>query len=69
LELPKTSLPLGKLSGSHAVMYKLQNMGYAVDRDDMEDIFPIFKSVADHTTIVSETDLKEIMRKVNKVSA
>ena len=65
----KTSLPLGKLSGSHAVMMKLQNMGYQVDRNDMKQIFPRFKNVADNTSIVSEEQLKNIMREVNKVRA
>ncbi len=41
------SLPLGKLSGSHAVMSKLNSLGYEVTRDDMKSIFPIFKSVAE----------------------
>ncbi|WP_053084450.1 2-isopropylmalate synthase [Companilactobacillus ginsenosidimutans] len=65
----KTSLPLGKLSGSHAVMQKLQTMGYQVTRDDMKVIFPRFKNIADNTSIVSESELKNIMREVNKVTA
>ncbi len=65
----KTTLPLGKLSGSHAVMAKLNRMGYKVDRDDMKVIFPVFKDWADHTDIVSESDLKEIMKRSKKVSA
>lgn len=65
----KTTLPLGKLSGSHAVMMKLQEMGYDVDRAAMKIIFPNFKNIADHTTIVSENDLKNIMTEYEKVSA
>lgn len=64
-----TTLPLGKLSGSHAVMKKLNQMGYSVDRNEMKQIFPKFKDVADHTDIVSEAQLREIMRKVIEVSA
>lgn len=65
----KTTLPLGKLSGSHAVMQKLNQMGYSVDRDEMKQIFPKFKDVADHTDIVSEAQLRDIMKKVSEVSA
>ncbi|MCI1987325.1 MAG: 2-isopropylmalate synthase [Lactobacillus sp.] len=54
-------LPLGKLSGSHAVMNKFNEMGYQVDRDMMKVIFPIFKDVADQTDLVSDTDMVEIM--------
>ncbi|WP_125588052.1 2-isopropylmalate synthase [Companilactobacillus jidongensis] len=60
----KTTLPLGKLSGSHAVMVKLQKMGFQVDRDAMKFIFPKFKSIADRTDIVSENDLQQIMKEV-----
>ncbi|GAX00809.1 2-isopropylmalate synthase [Secundilactobacillus silagei] len=65
----KTTLPLGKLSGSHAVMSKLHKMGYDVDRDDMKIIFPHFKNKADHTDIVSEDDLRVIMNKFSEVKA
>ncbi|WP_063285785.1 2-isopropylmalate synthase [Secundilactobacillus collinoides] len=64
----KTTLPLGKLSGSHAVMDKLNEMGFSVDRDAMKTIFPIFKDCADHTDIVSEDDLTRIMSQVNSTS-
>lgn len=62
----KTSLPLGKLSGSHAVMQKLQQMGYQVDRNDMTEIFPRFKDVAGHTDIVSEEQLSSIMEQMKE---
>ncbi|KRM61595.1 2-isopropylmalate synthase [Paucilactobacillus vaccinostercus DSM 20634] len=65
----KTTLPLGKLSGSHAVMAKLHAMGFKVDREEMKEIFPIFKDKADHTSIVSEDDLREIMKQIKKVVA
>lgn len=68
----KTSLPLGKLSGSHAVMDKLNEMGFRVDREAMKAIFPVFKDCADHTDIVSEEDLTQIMSQIhatNEVSA
>lgn len=57
----RSALPLGKLSGSHAIMDKLNKMGYSVSRDDMKIIFPIFKNVADNEKLVSEEDLKDIM--------
>lgn len=65
----KTTLPLGKLSGSHAVMAKLNQMGFDVNRESMKQIFPIFKDKADHTAIVSEDDLREIMKQIKRVVA
>jgi len=60
------SLPLGKLSGSHAVMSKLNNLGYDVTRDDMTVIFPIFKSVAEESNLVTNEQLKIIMQVVEE---
>lgn len=63
-----TSLPLGKLSGSHAVMVKLNEMGYHVDKAQMKHIFPAFKAIADEQPIVHEADLHKIMKNVSKVA-
>ncbi|CUW17374.1 2-isopropylmalate synthase [Leuconostoc gelidum subsp. gasicomitatum] len=60
------SLPLGKLSGSHAVMSKLNSLGYDVTRDDMKNIFPIFKSVAEGSNLVTNEQLKIIMQVVEE---
>ncbi|MBZ6008791.1 2-isopropylmalate synthase [Leuconostoc gelidum subsp. aenigmaticum] len=60
------SLPLGKLSGSHAVMSKLNNLGYDVTRDDMKVIFPIFKSVAEESNLITNEQLKVIMQVVEE---
>lgn len=57
-----SSIPLGKLSGSHAVAVKLAEIGYQVTKADMKKIFPIFKHVADNQSIVREDDLREIMQ-------
>ena len=56
-----SQMPLGKLSGSHAVMARLNQMGYKVTREDMRTIFPAFKAIADTVDLVSEKDLKNIM--------
>lgn len=63
-----TSLPLGKLSGSHAVMVKLNEMGYHVDKAQIKHIFPAFKAIADEQPIVHEADLHKIMKNVSEVA-
>ncbi|GMA69853.1 hypothetical protein GCM10025879_10990 [Leuconostoc litchii] len=60
------SLPLGKLSGSHAVMSKLNSLGYEVMREDMKAIFPIFKSVAEESDLITDDQLKVIMQVVEE---
>ncbi|ANK62015.1 2-isopropylmalate synthase [Loigolactobacillus backii] len=64
-----TALPLGKLSGSHAIMVKLNEMGYDVNREEMRTIFPIFKRIADQTKLVSEDDLHRMMTAIAKDGA
>lgn len=61
-----TSLPLGKLSGSHAVMNRLNEMGYHVNREMMVDIFPMFKAVADETDLVTPAEMIVMMQDYKK---
>lgn len=58
---PKTTLPLGKLSGSHAVMHKLQQLGYRIDPQQMAAVFAQFKRIAEQVDIVCDADLKAMM--------
>ncbi|CAH1850271.1 2-isopropylmalate synthase [Convivina praedatoris] len=60
----KASLPLGKLSGSHAVMSKLNEMGYEIGKEDMQIIFPHFKAVAEEVDIVDEGQLESMMASI-----
>lgn len=62
---PAMSLPLGKLSGSHAVMHQLQQLGYQVDSDKMRLIFPHFKTLAAKTDMVRDSDLMTMMTELN----
>ncbi|USS88520.1 2-isopropylmalate synthase [Fructilactobacillus hinvesii] len=59
-----SNLPLGKLSGSHAVMSKLNGMGYQVTKAEMADIFPVFKQIAERTDVVSDRELRDMMKVV-----
>ncbi|CAH1853126.1 2-isopropylmalate synthase [Convivina intestini] len=60
----KASLPLGKLSGSHAVMSKLNEMGYEIGKEDMHNIFPRFKAMAEEVDIVDEDQLESMMASI-----
>ncbi|WP_395319542.1 2-isopropylmalate synthase [Fructilactobacillus frigidiflavus] len=62
-----TVLPLGKLSGSHAVMNRIQSLGYQVSKEDMKVIFPLFKNKADQKAIIDNEDLKQIMKTYQEV--
>lgn len=63
-----SSIPLGKLSGSHAVTVKLEEMGYEIDKNTTKDIFIKFKSIADNQSIVSNDDLVQMMNEMQSVT-
>ena len=57
----QSTLVLGKHSGRHAFADKLQQMGYHLDRDQLNRSFERFKILADKKKIVSERDLEAIV--------
>lgn len=57
----QASLPLGKLSGSHAVMNQLLSLGYHISRQDMVTILLIFKRIAEKTSTVSDQQMQDMM--------
>jgi len=51
------SLPLGKLSGRHAFVDKMQQLGYQFDQEETNELFKRFKELADKKKQVTEQDL------------
>ncbi len=47
-------------------MSKLNSLGYEVTRGDMKSIFPIFKSVAEESDLITDDQLKVIMQVVEE---
>jgi len=58
-----TKLVLGKHSGRHAVQNRLQELGYAIDGDALDDFFVRFKNLADKKKEVFDEDLYLLMNK------
>ncbi len=52
-----TSLVLGKLSGRNAFRDKLENLGYELDQDALNDAFKRFKDLADKKKDVFDEDI------------
>jgi 2-isopropylmalate synthase len=59
--LTESKIVLGKHSGRHALQKKLQDMGYALDKDSLEKAYQRFLQVADKKKDVSERDLEIIV--------
>lgn len=51
------SLPLGKLSGRHAFVTKMQELGYTLADEEIKPLFKQFKNLADKKKQVTDDDL------------
>ena len=56
----QTSLVMGKHSGRHAFVHKLEEMGYRLSGNQLEDAFVRFKALADKKSIYDE-DLEALV--------
>ncbi|MCB0062658.1 MAG: 2-isopropylmalate synthase [Caldilineaceae bacterium] len=59
--LNQSKLVLGKHSGRHALQRKLEEMGYHLDREELQEIFNRFKDLADKKKTVSDADLEALV--------
>ena len=59
--VPGNSLVLGKLSGRAGLQARLESLGYALERDDLNKVFESFKDLADKKREVSDRDLEILM--------
>lgn len=57
-----TVLTLGPRSGKHGVRHRLEDLGYTITEEQMEDIYKRFIEVADRKKQVYDEDLEIIMR-------
>ncbi len=70
--LKKSSLVLGKHSGSHAFKSKLEEMGYNLEEKELADVFKRFKDLADKKKEIFDEDIialvdDEILRENDKI--
>ncbi|MEI6603612.1 MAG: 2-isopropylmalate synthase [Clostridia bacterium] len=59
--IPKNSMVLGKHSGRHAFDDRLSELGYNLDKAEIEAAFARFKTLADKKKIISDFDLEAIV--------
>jgi len=57
----QTSLVMGKHSGRHAFVHKLEEMGYHLQSNQLEDAFVRFKSLADRKKHVYDEDIEALV--------
>jgi len=59
--LNENKISLGKLSGRSAVRARLEEMGYDLSREDLNDAFARFKDLADRKREITDRDLEAIV--------
>ena len=59
--LSDNKISLGKLSGRSAVRARLEEMGYDLSREDLNDAFARFKELADRKREITDRDLEAIV--------
>src|SRR6187549_2888999 len=57
----QTSLVMGKHSGRHAFVHKLEEMGYRLSGNQLEDAFVRFKALADKKKHIYDEDLEALV--------
>ena len=62
LGIPQQTLTLGKLSGSHALADRAQQLGYKLEGSALQAAFARFKELADRKKDISDRDVLAILR-------
>src|SRR5260370_36915346 len=57
----QTSLVMGKHSGRHAFVHKLEDLGYQLAGNQLEDAFVRFKALADRKKHVYDEDIEALV--------
>ena len=59
--IPQNSMVLGKHSGKHALKAKLEDMGYDLTDEEIEEIFVRFKNLADKKKNITGRDIESLV--------
>jgi 2-isopropylmalate synthase len=59
--LADNRISLGKLSGRSAFRARLEDLGYTLERDDLDEAFARFKELADRKREITDRDLEAIV--------
>ena len=65
---PSNELVLGKLSGRAGLRSRLDELGYHLDQDDLNEAFEAFKSLADRKPEVTDADLVALMSSQRRIA-
>ena len=58
--IPQNNMVLGKHSGKHALRDRLQQLGYDVSKEELDEIFVRFKALADKKKSLTDNDVEAL---------
>ena len=64
--VPSTRFVLGKHSGRHALGLRCEELGFRLDRRELDQIYRYFVALADSTKTVEDNHILELMRKLHR---
>lgn len=67
--LPRNKMVLGKHSGKHAFTQRLEDLGFHLDENRIEELFTKFKELADRKKVVSDADIEALAHHTNPKAA
>ena len=59
--VPQATLVLGKHSGRHAVLRRCEQLGFTLERHELETVYWAIMAIADREKVVNERDLAEVV--------
>src|SRR6476660_9582180 len=62
--VPQATLVLGKHSGRHAVQRRCEQLGLALERHEVEQVYWSIMAIADREKVVSDTELVDVVGKL-----
>jgi len=64
--VPRTRLVLGKHSGRHALGLRCIDLGFPLDRHELDQTYRLFLALADATKTVEDSQILELIRKTQR---
>lgn len=58
--IPANKMVLGKHSGRHALEDRLQELGYSLEKEELDRVFAQFKDLADKKKVVTDNDISAL---------
>ena len=65
---PSNSLVLGKLSGRAGLRSRLEELGYQLEQEELNEVFEAFKNLADRKREVTDQDLESLMSSRRRIA-